>query len=76
MTNKRYQVALPQGPRAAASTTIRNSSIQREQELCLDAIESGDYDSMSDKEWIELCERAAREDSPDAGIPASASDIE
>ncbi len=48
---------------AARSSATRHTSnaIQREQELCLDALESGDYDTMTDKQWIELCEQASRD---------------
>lgn len=33
---------------------------RREQELCVTALESGHYDSMSDDEWVALCEQLAR----------------
>jgi hypothetical protein len=27
----------------------------------LNALESGDYDAMSDDDWVKLCERAAKQ---------------
>lgn len=41
---------------------IRHSSDaeRREQALCADALSSGEFDAMSDDEWVLLCERAAR----------------
>jgi len=33
---------------------------QREQALCKAAVESHKYDSLSDEEWVRLCETAAR----------------
>ena len=33
---------------------------RREQALCLAALESGDYDNLSDAEWVALCEELAR----------------
>lgn len=66
MSSKRYRAAVQQEPRPRASAPTaslsRHNSIQREQELCLDAIESGNYDTMTDKQWVELCERTAREE--------------
>jgi len=32
----------------------------REQALCLAALESGEYDGMTDKEWVLLCEEVAK----------------
>ena len=37
----------------------RNHSISEEQTLCLEAMESGAYDDMTDQEWVALCERLA-----------------
>lgn len=39
----------------------REHSIHEEQALCLRAVESGKYDSMSDKSWIALCEQVAKD---------------
>jgi len=32
----------------------------REQELCWLALESDAYDTMSDEEWVSLCERTGK----------------
>ncbi len=37
----------------------RDHSITNEQTLCLEALESGVYDDMSDQEWVALCEKLA-----------------
>jgi hypothetical protein len=37
----------------------RDCSTREEQILCLEALESGAYDDMSDQEWVALCERLA-----------------
>ncbi len=37
----------------------RNASNREEQALCQRAMDSGKYDSMSDGEWVALCEQAA-----------------
>jgi hypothetical protein len=37
----------------------RDHSITNEQTLCLEALESGAYDDMSDQEWVALCEKLA-----------------
>jgi len=34
--------------------------IRREQELCVEALDSGEYDTMSDAEWVALCEKLSR----------------
>lgn len=39
----------------------QDRSILREQALCNEALESGEYDSISDDDWILLCERIAAE---------------
>ncbi len=37
----------------------RDISLRDEQNFCLEAMESGEYDTMSDKEWVAICERVA-----------------
>jgi len=37
----------------------RRNGIHEEQRLCNEALESGAYDSVSDKDWVELCEQVA-----------------
>ncbi|GMW03374.1 MAG: hypothetical protein AMXMBFR84_45080 [Candidatus Hydrogenedentota bacterium] len=41
------------------SSRRRRSSIEEEQSLCNEALESGDLDELSDAAWIALCEKAA-----------------
>ena len=43
------------------SVTNRRNALNAEQVLCQAAIQSGDYDAVSDAEWIALCERAAQQ---------------
>jgi len=38
-----------------------------EQDLCLLALESGEFDTMTDDEWVLLCERIAKEVNNAAG---------
>lgn len=38
---------------------VRPTLLNEEQTLCLEALESGAYDNMSDQEWVALCERLA-----------------
>ena len=40
-------------------TRGRFDSVQAEQALCNQALESGSFDTMSDAEWVEMCRRAA-----------------
>lgn len=37
-----------------------SEAYRREQEFCLDALDSGEFDNLSDAEWIALCERVAQ----------------
>lgn len=34
--------------------------MEKEQEFCLKAMQTAQYDSLSDDEWVELCERVAK----------------
>jgi hypothetical protein len=36
-------------------------AIQLEQALCNSALGTSEYDTLSDDEWVELCEKIARE---------------
>lgn len=36
------------------------NAMRREQELCRLALESDIYDTMSDDEWVSLCERTGK----------------
>ena len=38
-----------------------SAASRREQALCIDALESGEYDDLTDKEWVAMCERTARD---------------
>lgn len=38
------------------------NAVLREQELCWLALESDTYDTMSDEEWVSLCERTGKSD--------------
>jgi len=40
---------------------------RREQALCMHALETGDFDNMTDAEWLALCEQIAH-DSPDGSV--------
>lgn len=51
-------------PQIQAGRRDRNG-ILREQALCMAALESGEYDSLSDNEWVELCERTANDSADD-----------
>lgn len=42
-----------------AAKHARATLANEEQSLCLEALESGAYDDMSDQEWVALCERLA-----------------
>lgn len=44
-----------------SATRHSSSANRREQALCIDALASGEYDDMTDQEWVELCERIGRE---------------
>lgn len=39
----------------------RDDSVRAEQDFCYEALESEAYDSMSDSEWVALCEQVATE---------------
>ncbi len=47
---------------------IADQGMHREQELCIEATESGQYDQMSDEEWVRLCEKISRESEVAAGL--------
>ncbi len=46
---------------------------RREQELCVNALETGDFDEMSDQEWVAMCERIAREAAESGQVAVDAS---
>ena len=37
----------------------RDNSLKQEQSFCRNALESGEYDRLSDEEWVALCERVS-----------------
>ncbi|MDK1021400.1 MAG: hypothetical protein QGD90_07165 [Candidatus Hydrogenedentes bacterium] len=43
----------------SSSPPARRSSREEEQFLCNEALRTGDFDSISDSEWVTLCERVA-----------------
>lgn len=45
-----------------------SASSQREQALCVEALESGEFDNLSDAEWVALCERISREEEESASL--------
>ena len=53
----------------ATRSLSRKSSVEGEQDLCNEAIQSGDFDTMTDSEWVALCEQAAgkRRETAEAG---------
>ena len=44
----------------------REQTVLEEQALCRQAVESGAFDSMSDEDWVALCEQVAQEAREDA----------
>ncbi len=59
-----------QGIRLTTSEATR-----REQELCAAALDSGEFDNMSDAEWVALCEKLGREEMA-AAEEAAGCDVE
>lgn len=49
----------------AKSTMNRRSSLEEEQLLCNEALESGLYDNISDDEWVALCQAVAAKNRED-----------
>jgi len=39
---------------------------KREQALCVEALASGKFDEMSDKDWVYLCESISRDEKEEA----------
>lgn len=54
-----------------SSSPNRRSSLEEEQFLCNEALRTGDFDAISDKEWVALCENAAAKErlAADRGEP-------
>ena len=40
-------------------SSARSTPLEKEQFLCNEALRTGDFDAISDNEWVALCERAA-----------------
>jgi len=57
--------------KAHQQTTVRRglTATHREQALCMAALESCEYDAMTDEEWVSLCEKVGKEylDAPPEG---------
>jgi hypothetical protein len=49
--------------KAHQQTTVRHglTATHREQALCMAALESREYDAMTDEEWVSLCEKVGKE---------------
>lgn len=43
----------------ASRTSIRQTYQEAEQEVCNEALQSGAFDEISDKDWVRMCERVA-----------------
>lgn len=43
------------------STTVRNrkNAVREEQLLCNEALQSSEFDDISDNDWVAMCEQAA-----------------
>jgi hypothetical protein len=55
-------VATLQHQRTDVGTRVDSAeAARREQELCVAAMDSGDFDDMSDADWVALCERLGRD---------------
>ena len=39
--------------------SARKTRVEEEQLLCNEALRTGDFDAISDNEWVALCERVA-----------------
>lgn len=37
----------------------RRTALEEEQHFCIEALETGEFDKVSDKVWIDLCQKAA-----------------
>jgi hypothetical protein len=48
-------------PTTSGSGRYDSGGTKREQALCMEALLSGDFDSLSDQEWIALCEQIAHD---------------
>ena len=49
-----------------------SESLRREQEFCLNALSSGDFDEMTDSEWIAMCEEVGSTKKKEAARKAAA----
>ncbi|MCC6143520.1 MAG: hypothetical protein IT368_06910 [Candidatus Hydrogenedentes bacterium] len=49
-------------PITSGSGRYDSGSMKREQALCMEALLSGEFDSLSDQEWVALCEKIAHEE--------------
>ena len=49
--------------KTCAHTTVRHdwAATRREQALCLAALDSHEYDKLSDDQWVSLCEKIGKE---------------
>ena len=42
-----------------SDSSARRTPLEEEQFLCNEALQSGDFDAISDSDWVAMCERAA-----------------
>ena len=43
----------------SSGSSARKTRVEEEQFLCNEALRTGDFDAISDSEWVALCERVA-----------------
>lgn len=42
-----------------SDSSARRTPLEEEQLLCNEALRTGDFDAISDSDWVAMCERAA-----------------
>ena len=57
-----YWFIMEKPPTLPEEIGLDSNAMHREQALCRLALESEDYDTMSDEEWVSLCERTGKID--------------
>lgn len=45
-----------------SDSSTRRTPLEEEQFLCNEALNSGDFDAISDSDWVAMCERAANKE--------------
>jgi hypothetical protein len=54
-----YSMEMINSAEGSSKTRSRIIPLNEEQILCNEALESGEFDGMSDSDWIAMCEQAA-----------------